>query len=38
MLGGNAVETYGFDREKLASLAARIGPEKQLFLAGDTNA
>jgi predicted TIM-barrel fold metal-dependent hydrolase len=31
MLGGNAARVYGFDLEKLAPLAARIGPEKQLF-------
>ncbi len=31
MLGGNAALTYGFDTEKLAPLAARIGPEKHLF-------
>lgn len=31
MLGGNAVEFYGLDEEKLAPLAARIGPEKALF-------
>ncbi len=29
MLGGNAAECYGFDCEKLAPLAARIGPEKK---------
>jgi predicted TIM-barrel fold metal-dependent hydrolase len=28
MLGGNAVEFYGLDAEKLAPLVARIGPEK----------
>jgi predicted TIM-barrel fold metal-dependent hydrolase len=31
MLGGNAVEFYGLDAEKLAPLVARIGPEKQSF-------
>ena len=31
MLGGNAARVYGFDTEKLAPLAARIGPEKSLF-------
>ncbi len=31
MLGGNAVELYGFDREKLAPLVARIGPEERAF-------
>ncbi len=31
MLGGNAARLYGFDLEKLAPLAARIGPEKQWF-------
>ena len=28
MLGGNAAEFYGFDTQKLAPLAAKIGPEK----------
>lgn len=28
MLGGNAVDFYGLDRDKLAPLVARIGPEK----------
>jgi predicted TIM-barrel fold metal-dependent hydrolase len=27
MLGGNAVETYGFDAEKLAPISERIGPQ-----------
>jgi hypothetical protein len=31
MLGGNAARAYGFDTEKLAPLAARIGPEKSAF-------
>jgi predicted TIM-barrel fold metal-dependent hydrolase len=31
MLGGNAARVYGFDLEKLAPLAARIGPEKSAF-------
>ncbi len=31
MLGGNAIRFYGFDAEKLAPLAARIGPEKSRF-------
>jgi len=31
MLGGNAVEWYGFDVEKLAPTVARIGPEKSAF-------
>jgi hypothetical protein len=31
MLGGNAVEFYGLDAEKLAPNAARIGPEKGTF-------
>jgi len=31
ILGGNAIEFYGLDAEKLAPLAARIGPEKALF-------
>ena len=33
LLGGNAARVYGFDAEKLAPLAARIGPEKALFRA-----
>ena len=32
MLGGNAARVYGFDTEKLAPLAARIGLEKTLFV------
>src|SRR4029450_3440618 len=31
MLGGNAIEFYGFDAEKLAPIAARIGPPKSDF-------
>jgi predicted TIM-barrel fold metal-dependent hydrolase len=31
MLGGNAARFYGFDLEKLAPVAARVGPEKRLF-------
>ena len=31
MLGGNAIEFYGFDAEKLAPIAARIGPHKSDF-------
>ncbi len=31
MLGGNAIEFYGFDAEKLAPIAARIGPRKGDF-------
>ncbi len=31
MLGGNAARLYGFDVEKLAPIAARVGPEKKLF-------
>ena len=31
ILGGNAVEFYGLDVEKLAPIAARIGPEKGTF-------
>ena len=31
MLGGNAVEFYGFDVQKLAPLVERIGPEKSSF-------
>jgi len=33
ILGGNAVELYGFDAEKLAPLVARIGPEKRALAA-----
>ena len=33
MLGGNAARVYGFDVEKLAPVAARIGPEKAAFRA-----
>jgi predicted TIM-barrel fold metal-dependent hydrolase len=33
MLGGSAAEFYGVDVEKLAPLAARIGPEKRLLRA-----
>ena len=32
MLGGNAARFYGFDVEKLAPIAARVGPEKHLFV------
>ena len=31
LLGGNAIDFYGLDREKLAPIAARIGPEKGTF-------
>ena len=31
MLGGNAVDVYGFDRDALADVVARIGPEKHSF-------
>ena len=31
MLGGNAVDFYGFDPEKLAPLVTQIGPEKSRF-------
>ena len=31
ILGGNAVEFYGFDSEKLVSIAAAVGPEKSAF-------
>ena len=31
ILGGNAVDFYGFDAEKLAPLVAKIGPPKQAF-------
>jgi predicted TIM-barrel fold metal-dependent hydrolase len=34
MLGENAIEFYGFDRNKLAQIAARIGPEKSRFQTG----
>jgi predicted TIM-barrel fold metal-dependent hydrolase len=33
ILGGNAARVYGFDTGKLATLVARIGPEKSLFRA-----
>ena len=33
ILGENAVKFYDLDREKLAPLAARIGPEKSFFQA-----
>ncbi|NQZ94958.1 MAG: amidohydrolase family protein [Myxococcales bacterium] len=33
ILGGNAVEFYGFDSEKLVSIAAAVGPEKSAFTA-----
>jgi len=33
MLGGNAAAFYGFDVEKLAPLAARIGPKKSALAA-----
>ena len=31
ILGGNALDFYGFDAEKLAPIVARVGPEKQSF-------
>ena len=31
ILGENAIEFYDLDREKLAPLAARIGPERTFF-------
>ncbi len=31
MLGGNAIDVYGFDRDALTTLADRIGPEKHTF-------
>jgi hypothetical protein len=31
LLGGNAAKFYGLDTEKLAPLAARIGPTKESF-------
>ena len=31
MLGGTAVDFYRFDREKLAPIAARIGPKQEWF-------
>jgi len=34
ILGGNAIDFYGFDAEKLAGIAARIGPEKNAFAGG----
>lgn len=33
MLGGNAVDFYGFDEEALRSVAQRVGPEESLFAA-----
>ena len=30
-LGGNAMEFYNLDAEKLAPIAARIGPKKSEF-------
>lgn len=33
MLGGSAAQWYGVDAEKLAPLAARIGPQKKIFQA-----
>lgn len=33
ILGENAIRFYGFDREKLSIIAARIGPEKSMFRA-----
>ena len=32
MLGENAIKFYGFDREKLAKIAERIGPKKSDFV------
>lgn len=32
MLGENAVNLYGFDKEKLAPIVARIGPKKSDFI------
>jgi predicted TIM-barrel fold metal-dependent hydrolase len=32
MLGENAIRFYGFDRDKLAVIAARIGPKKSEFV------
>ena len=37
MLGGNAAEFYEWDLEKLAPLAARIGPERSWFREGDSS-
>ena len=31
MLGGNAVEFYGLDVERLNPIASRIGPERSEF-------
>jgi hypothetical protein len=36
MLGGNAVEFYGFDAEKLAPVVARVGPRKSDFQSRDS--
>ena len=32
MLGGNLARVFGFDTDKLAALAARIGPPKSDFV------
>lgn len=31
IIAGNAIDSYGLDAEKLAPIAARIGPEKGIF-------
>jgi predicted TIM-barrel fold metal-dependent hydrolase len=33
MLGGNAIGLYGFDRDALARVAERIGPQRLEFAA-----
>jgi len=32
MLGENAANLYGFDKEKLAPIVARVGPKKSDFI------
>jgi hypothetical protein len=34
MLGGNALALYGFDAERLTSVAARIGPRLEDVVGG----
>ena len=36
MLGANAIECYDLDDAALGQIAARIGPEKSLFVAGES--
>ena len=37
MLGENAVNLYGFDKEKLAPIVARIGPKKSDFISNSAS-